>query len=109
MASVFSGIANAFTGVFKKSDETLTTEATAARKAIVDARKGGDPEAIKKAKQALDDANTALKERNLPEVLDSDTGTAALGGRRRRKHKGTRRHKKGKSKRARTGRKSSRL
>jgi len=59
-------------------------------------------------KCAADKTALETKLREAQAAESPSSGTAQLGGR-RRKHKGTRRHKKGKSKRARTGRKSSRL
>jgi hypothetical protein len=72
-------------------------------------------EAAKTAAKALEDAKTAAKEaaKNPQATGTSEDAAAALkpkGGRRRGRH--TKRHRKsrkGKSKRARTGRKSSRL
>jgi hypothetical protein len=106
-----------FTNSINPSVEYLTKVAKAAQKELRDARAKNpqDTAEVDAAKKKLDDANQALTEKGGQAVLDSDdTGMSQqLGQGRRRKRRGgrhtKRHHKKGKSKRGRTGRKSSRL
>ncbi len=71
------------------------------------------PDSIQEQIKTLDTkcaADRSALEAELSKAQGNVSGTADIQkGGRRRKHKGTRRHKKSKSRRVRTGRKSSRL
>ncbi len=112
-------LAERLTNAINPSVEYLIKVAKSARKELRDARAANpqDAAAVEAAKTKLDSANKAVTEKGGQAVLDSDdSGTSEqIGQGRRRKRRGgrhTKRHRKsrkGKSKRARTGRKSSRL